>query len=136
MLCSAQSSRLDTFRSAPRRAVSTAGDKGRIAPVRAELLPPLPACGASGRGCRHVDKPHRLPLHRPAVAARCVTAAVDPRAWAAPKPSALHRFLPVTAWLPGYDYRRLLRFDAIAGATVWGLLVPEMIAYSGLAGLP
>lgn len=65
-----------------------------------------------------------------------MTAAVDPRAWAAPKPSALHRFLPVTAWLPGYDYRRLLRFDAIAGATVWGLLVPEMIAYSGLAGLP
>jgi SulP family sulfate permease len=65
-----------------------------------------------------------------------VTAAVDPRAWAAPKPSALHRFLPVTAWLPGYDYRRLLRFDAIAGATVWGLLVPEMIAYAGLAGLP
>jgi SulP family sulfate permease len=65
-----------------------------------------------------------------------VTAVVDPRAWAAPKPSALHRFLPVTAWLPGYDYRRLLRFDAIAGATVWGLLVPEMIAYAGLAGLP
>jgi high affinity sulfate transporter 1 len=65
-----------------------------------------------------------------------VTAGVDPRAWAAPRPSALHRFLPVTAWLPGYDYRQLLRFDAIAGATVWGLLVPEMIAYSGLAGLP
>ena len=37
---------------------------------------------------------------------------------------------------PGYDYRSLLRFDVIAGATVWGLLVPEMIAYSGLAGLP
>ena len=44
--------------------------------------------------------------------------------------------MPVTGWLPGYDYRRLLRFDAIAGATVWGLLVPEMIAYAGLAGLP
>lgn len=60
----------------------------------------------------------------------------DPRAWAAPKPSALRRFLPITAWLPGYDYRSLLRFDVVAGATVWGLLVPEMIAYSGLAGLP
>ena len=24
----------------------------------------------------------------------------------------------------------------IAGATIWGLLVPEMIAYAGLAGLP
>jgi sulfate permease, SulP family len=38
-------------------------------------------------------------------------------------------------WLPAYD-RRLLRFDVIAGATLWGLLVPEMIAYAGLAGLP
>ncbi len=61
---------------------------------------------------------------------------VDPRSWAAPRPPALHRFVPITTWLPGYDYRRLLRFDVVAGATVWGLLVPEMIAYSGLAGLP
>jgi sulfate permease, SulP family len=29
-----------------------------------------------------------------------------------------------------------LRYDVIAGATIWGLLVPEMIAYAGLAGLP
>jgi hypothetical protein len=28
-----------------------------------------------------------------------------------------------------------LRFDVIARATVWGLLVPESIAYAGLAGL-
>jgi SulP family sulfate permease len=37
--------------------------------------------------------------------------------------------------LPAYD-RHFLRFDVIAGATVWGLLVPESIAYAGLAGLP
>jgi sulfate permease, SulP family len=43
--------------------------------------------------------------------------------------------VPVLAWLPAYD-RRYLRFDIVAGATVWGLLVPEMIAYAGLAGLP
>ena len=61
---------------------------------------------------------------------------VDPRSWAAPRPPPLHRLVPITTWLPGYDYRRLLRFDVIAGVTVWGLLVPEMIAYSGLAGLP
>ena len=61
---------------------------------------------------------------------------VDPRSWAAPRPPLLHRLVPITTWLPGYDYRRLLRFDVIAGVTVWGLLVPEMIAYSGLAGLP
>jgi sulfate permease, SulP family len=43
--------------------------------------------------------------------------------------------LPVLTWLPAYD-RSYLRFDIVAGATVWGLLVPEMIAYAGLAGLP
>ena len=32
---------------------SRAGDQGRVAPVRAELLPPLPAGGAPGRGGRH-----------------------------------------------------------------------------------
>jgi sulfate permease, SulP family len=58
-----------------------------------------------------------------------------PSAWAAPPPSGVRRFLPILSWLPAYD-RSLLRFDVIAGATVWGLLVPEMIAYSGLAGLP
>jgi SulP family sulfate permease len=47
----------------------------------------------------------------------------------------VRRFVPILTWLPAYD-RSLLRFDVIAGATVWGLLVPEMIAYAGLAGLP
>jgi len=61
--------------------------------------------------------------------------AVDPRTWAAPRPSGLRRFVPILSWLPAYD-RRSARFDLIAGATVWGLLVPESIAYAGLAGLP
>ena len=61
--------------------------------------------------------------------------AVDPRVWAAPKPSGIRRFVPILQWLPSYD-RQWLRFDVIAGATVWGLLVPESIAYAGLAGLP
>jgi MFS superfamily sulfate permease-like transporter len=52
-----------------------------------------------------------------------------------PKPSWVRRFLPILVWLPAYD-QRFLRFDVIAGATVWGLLVPESIAYAGLAGLP
>jgi len=62
-------------------------------------------------------------------------AAVDPHAWAAPGPSGIRRYVPILTWLPTYD-RSFLRFDAIAGATVWGLLVPESIAYAGLAGLP
>jgi sulfate permease, SulP family len=60
---------------------------------------------------------------------------VDPRTWAAPPPPGVRRFVPILQWLPKYD-RGWLRFDAIAGATVWGLLVPESIAYAGLAGLP
>ena len=60
---------------------------------------------------------------------------LDPHAWAAPGPSGIRRYLPILTWLPSYD-RGFLRFDVIAGATVWGLLVPESIAYAGLAGLP
>jgi len=66
---------------------------------------------------------------------RSAEPAVDPRSWAAPKPSGIRRFVPILQWLPKYD-RQWLRFDVIAGATVWGLLVPESIAYAGLAGLP
>jgi high affinity sulfate transporter 1 len=61
--------------------------------------------------------------------------AADPHAWAAPRPTGIRRYVPILSWLPAYN-RRFLRYDAIAGATIWGLLVPEMIAYAGLAGLP
>lgn len=63
-----------------------------------------------------------------------VQPSVDPRTWAAPPPSGIRRFVPILRWLPSYD-RGFLRLDVIAGATVWGLLVPESIAYAGLAGL-
>lgn len=63
------------------------------------------------------------------------TVTVDPRDWAAPRPSGVRRVLPILTWLPAYD-RKDARFDLIAGATLWGLLVPESIAYAGLAGLP
>jgi sulfate permease, SulP family len=62
-------------------------------------------------------------------------ATVDPREWAAPQPSGVRRYVPILTWLPSYN-RGFLRFDLIAGATIWGLLIPEMIAYAGLAGLP
>ena len=70
----------------------------------------------------------------PSATATSVNPLVDPRRWAAPPPSGISRFVPILRWLPAYD-PRFLRFDAIAGATVWGLLVPESIAYAGLAGL-
>jgi hypothetical protein len=38
------------------------GDQGRIASLRAELLPPLSAAGASRRSSRYVNKPSRIPL--------------------------------------------------------------------------
>ena len=40
------------------------GHQGRLAPLRAELLPPVPAGGALPRTDRHVHVPPRLPLHR------------------------------------------------------------------------
>jgi SulP family sulfate permease len=47
----------------------------------------------------------------------------------------VRRYVPILAWLPGYD-RSWLTFDAIAGLTLWGLVVPEAMAYAGIAGLP
>jgi SulP family sulfate permease len=45
------------------------------------------------------------------------------------------RYVPILAWLPRYD-RSWLAFDAVAGLTLWGLVVPEGMAYAGIAGLP
>lgn len=47
----------------------------------------------------------------------------------------LSRYFPILTWLPSYQ-RSWLRYDLIAGATVWAVLVPEAVAYSGLAGMP
>jgi sulfate permease, SulP family len=45
------------------------------------------------------------------------------------------RFIPILSWLPRYD-RAWLSIDVIAGLTLWGLVVPEAMAYAGIAGLP
>ena len=54
--------------------------------------------------------------------------------------TGLTRFLPAAGWLRAYQ-RALLPRDSIAGFTIWGLLIPEMIAYAsdvrlGLVHLP
>src|SRR5512143_1856886 len=49
--------------------------------------------------------------------------------------NGLTRFIPILAWLPHYD-RPWLSLDVIAGVTLWGLVVPEAMAYAGIAGLP
>lgn len=49
--------------------------------------------------------------------------------------NALGRYLPATVWIPSYRIG-WLRYDLIAGITLWGLLVPEAIAYAGMAGAP
>ena len=48
-----------------RRGDPPPGDQGRLAPLRAELLPPLPTRGASGAGDRLVHGAPRVPLRRP-----------------------------------------------------------------------
>jgi len=47
----------------------------------------------------------------------------------------VRRYLPVLEWLPRYD-RRWLAGDAVAGVTVWALVVPQSLAYATLAGVP
>src|SRR6516225_5204840 len=52
-----------------------------------------------------------------------------------PKLDRIAWVLPILRWLPLYE-RRWFRADLIAGLTLWGSLVPEGIAYAGLAGAP
>jgi MFS superfamily sulfate permease-like transporter len=47
----------------------------------------------------------------------------------------LFRYLPILVWLPRYK-PAWLTADLLAGFTLWGMAVPENIAYTGLAGLP
>jgi sulfate permease, SulP family len=47
----------------------------------------------------------------------------------------LGRFVPALSWGRAYQRAWLTR-DLVAGFTIWGLLVPEGIAYASLAGLP
>jgi sulfate permease, SulP family len=42
--------------------------------------------------------------------------------------------LPLFTWVPRYD-RTWLRGDAVAGLTVWAVLVPEALAYASIAGV-
>ena len=50
-------------------------------------------------------------------------------------PSAIRRYVPILEWLPKYE-RKWLEGDAVAGLTVWSLLVPQSLAYATLAGVP
>ena len=52
-----------------------------------------------------------------------------------PQRRSLVSAFPILGWLPKYD-RSWLTADAIAGLTLWGLAVPEAMAYAGIAGLP
>ena len=47
----------------------------------------------------------------------------------------LSHYLPILSWPPSYQ-RSWLRFDLIAGLTVWAVVVPEAVAYAQLAGVP
>ena len=52
-----------------------------------------------------------------------------------PKLERFARVLPILRWLLSYD-AGWFRADVITGLTLWGILVPEAIAYAGLAGAP
>ncbi len=47
----------------------------------------------------------------------------------------LSRLIPILSWLPGYNMAWLAG-DIFAGLTLWGLVVPQGMAYAGIAGLP
>ena len=47
----------------------------------------------------------------------------------------LQRYVPILGWLPAYE-RRTLVPDAVAGLSVWALLVPQSLAYATIVGVP
>ena len=49
--------------------------------------------------------------------------------------NGLRRHVPLLDWLPGYPRGSLVQ-DAIAGLSVWALVVPQSLAYATLAGVP
>ncbi len=52
-----------------------------------------------------------------------------------PTQAPLAHFFPILRWLRAYQ-SRWWRPDLYAGLTLWGMLVPEAIAYAGMAGVP
>jgi len=50
--------------------------------------------------------------------------------------TVLQRYLPIVDWLPKYRWGEWLQLDVLAALTVWALLVPEAMAYAGIAGVP
>lgn len=48
----------------------------------------------------------------------------------------LATLVPLTAWLPRYDWASDLRRDVVAGIAVAALLVPESMGYADVAGVP
>ena len=52
-----------------------------------------------------------------------------------PKFDAFARVFPILGWLPSYE-PGWVRADMIAGLTLWGILIPEAIAYAAMAGAP
>ena len=49
--------------------------------------------------------------------------------------SGISRFLPIAGWLPDCTAKSI-RTDIVAGIALAGLLVPEGMAYAGIAGVP
>jgi high affinity sulfate transporter 1 len=48
---------------------------------------------------------------------------------------AIKSYMPILSWLPKYQ-KDWFRPDLIAALTLWALLVPEAMAYAGIAGMP
>jgi sulfate permease, SulP family len=51
------------------------------------------------------------------------------------KGQIVRKYLPIFGWLPAYE-RKWLVADAVAGLSVWALLVPQSLAYATIVGVP
>jgi MFS superfamily sulfate permease-like transporter len=51
------------------------------------------------------------------------------------KSGGIKSAFPIITWLPRYE-RAWLRVDLMAGLAVWAMMVPQALAYAGIAGVP
>ena len=68
--------------------------------------------------------------HDPRVSTPAEAKALEP-----PKLGVLRRHVPIVGWLRAYQ-RKWLVADALAGLSVWALLVPQSLAYATIVGVP
>ena len=108
--------------------------EGRLASLRAQLLPALPARGAAGRSRRYLDLPHRLSLRHARRRTEFIRNGRRHDCASTTAPPRWHwRILPAIADIVRSP-REFTR-ETLAGVVTALALIPEVISFSFISGV-